>query len=248
MLLANVWGPVYGGGSARSGHRCPARRRPDGVCCGRSTHRCHNGPVMRTYPGSDPGLRAAGTRAAVTAMRSGRLVIAPADSHYAVVADAFSMAGLKRLREVRAVPAGTAVPVFIDRRTTLHALWGRVPRDAEILAKAFWPGPLTLIGKPQLSLAWDAGVRDAVAIRMPLHPWMLQLVAELGPLAATGAQAPGHDLPTTLAAADDTGVSIGLDGGDLPGGPASTVVDLRTGVDVLREGAIPAEEITAALA
>ena len=203
--------------------------------------------VMRTYPGDDPTLRAAGTRAAVTAMRSGRLVLAPADFHYAVIADAFSVPGVQRLREVRGIAEGSAIPVFIDRRTTMHALWGRVPRDAEILARAFWPGPLTLIGKPQLSLAWTAGVADAVALRMPLHPWMLQLVAEVGPLAGTGAQRPDEPAPTTLAACDDQGVSIGLDGGELPGGPVSTVVDLRRGVEVLREGAIPAGAVMAAL-
>ena len=200
--------------------------------------------VMRTYPGDDPELRAAGTRAAATAMRSGRLVLAPADFHYAVVTDAFSVSGLQRLREVREVPEGSAVPVFIDRRTTLHAMWGRVPHDAEVLARAFWPGPLTLIGKPQLSLAWTAGTAEAVAVRMPLHPWMLQLIAEVGPLAATGA---GQPMPTTFDECDDTGISIGLDGGELPGGPASTVVDLRTGVEIVREGAIAGEEIEAAL-
>ena len=204
--------------------------------------------VMRTYPGDDPGLRAAGTRAAVTAMRSGRLVLAPADFHYAVITDAFSMSGVARLREVRGVIEGAAVPVFIHTRTTMHALWGRVPRDAEILARTFWPGPLTLIGKPQLSLAWTAGVSDAVALRMPLHPWMLALVAEVGPLAATGAQRPDEPAPTTLGTCDSQGVSIGLDGGELPGGPVSTVVDLRRGVEVLREGAIPAGEVMAALA
>jgi tRNA threonylcarbamoyl adenosine modification protein (Sua5/YciO/YrdC/YwlC family) len=203
---------------------------------------------MRTYPGDDPDLRAAGTRAAVTAMRSGRLVIAPADFHYAVVTDAFSAPGIERLRQVRSVPPGTAIPVFIDRRTTLHALWGRVPRDAEVLARTFWPGPMTLIGKPQLSLAWDAGTTDAVAIRMPLHPWMLALVAQLGPIAATGAQVAGQPLPVTLDAGDDTTISVGLDAGVLPGGPVSTIVDLRSGVAVLREGAIPTADIEAALA
>lgn len=204
--------------------------------------------VMRTYPGDDPALRAAGTRAAVTAMRSGRLVLAPADFHYAVITDAFSVPGVSRLREVRGIAEGVAIPVFIDKRTTMHALWGRVPRDAEVLARAFWPGPLTLIGKPQLSLAWTAGVSDAVALRMPVHPWMLTLVAQVGPLAATGAQQPDEPAATSLADCDDRSISIGLDGGELPGGPVSTVVDLRRGVEVLREGAIPAGEIMAALA
>lgn len=206
--------------------------------------RCHNWPVMRTYAGDDLALREAGTRAAVTAMRSGRLVVAPADSHYATVTDAFSTAGIERMRTVRDIPEGTAIPVFINRRTTLHALWGRVPRDAEVLARAFWPGPLTLIGRPQLSLAWTAGTSDAVAIRMPMHPWMLELVAAVGPIAATGA---GIPMPVLLSEVATEQVSIGLDGGELPGGRASTMVDLRTGVDVLREGPISADEVQAAL-
>ncbi len=208
---------------------------------------CNNRRVMRTYAGDDAVSRASGTRAAATSMRSGRLVLAPADLHYAVVADAFSLPGLARLREARQVPAGAAVPVFIDRRTTLHALWGRVPRDAEVLARRFWPGPLTLIGKPQLSLAWDAGVSDAVAIRMPLHPWLLELIATVGPLAATGAQVAGQPQATSLAQCDTASIAIGLDAGELQGGPTSTVVDLRTGVEVVREGAIAAEAILEAL-
>lgn len=199
---------------------------------------------MRTYPGDDADLRAAGTRAAVTALRSGRLVVAPADYHYATICDAFSVTGVERMRTARSIAEGTSIPVFIDRRTTLHALWGRVPHDAEALARAFWPGPLTLIGKPQLSLAWTAGTSDAVAIRMPAHPWMLQLVAAVGPIAATGA---GSPMPVTLADAATEQVSIGLDGGQLRGGPASTVVDLRGGVEVLREGPITADEVMQAL-
>lgn len=205
---------------------------------------CENDRVMRTYAGDDAQLRAAGTRAAATALRSGRLVAGPADSHYAIVADAFSVPGVQRLREVRGIAEGTAIPVFVDRRTTMHALWGRVPRDAELLARRFWPGPLTLIGKPQLSLTWTAGTSDAVALRMPLHPWMLHLVAAVGPIAATGG---GTPLPVTLAGCQTEGVSIGLDAAELPGGPASTVVDLRSGVDVVREGAISAQAILAAL-
>lgn len=132
---------------------------------------------------------------------------------------------MQRLREARGIPEGSAIPVFIDRRTTMRALWGRVPHDAD--RSASWPGPLTLIGKPQLSLAWTAGVSDAVALRMPMHPWMLQLIAELGPLAGTGAPRPDEPPPTSLATCDEQAVAIGLDGGQLPGGPVSTVVDLR---------------------
>lgn len=200
---------------------------------------------MRTYRGDDTSMRAAGTRAATTALRSGRLVIAPADFHYAIVADAFSQPGVARLRESRDIPEYSAVPVFINKRTTMHALWGRVPREAELLAKAFWPGPLTLIGKPQLSLAWSAGVAGAVALRMPLHPWMLDLIAQVGPIAGTGAQASGAQLPVDIASCDAGAASIGLDAGTLPGGPSSTVVDLRGGVDVVRVGTISSEDVHA---
>ena len=152
------------------------------------------------------GLRG-GTRAAASAIRSGRLVLAPADYHYAIVTDAFSQSGLQRLRELREVPEGSAVPVFIDRRTTLHALWGRVPQDAEVLARTL-AQPLTLIGKPQLSLAWSAGVSDAVAIPCHCIPWMLQLVATVGPIAATGARIVGEHLPVELTGCDTAGISI----------------------------------------
>ena len=125
-------------------------------------------------------------------MRSGDW-LAPADFHYAVTADAFSVPGCAAAAE------GAVSPT--DRRYRCSSTGARPctpcgarPRDAEILARAFWPGPLTLIGKPQLSLAWTAGVADAVALRYALHPWMLTLVAEVG-LAGTGAQRPDEPAP-----------------------------------------------------
>jgi tRNA A37 threonylcarbamoyladenosine synthetase subunit TsaC/SUA5/YrdC len=65
-----------------------------------------------------------------------------------------------------------------------------------------------------------------------------------GPTAPPGA---GNPLPTALDGCDTEGVAVALDGGTLPGGPASSVVDLRRGVDVVREGAVPAADILAAV-
>lgn len=204
---------------------------------------------MRTYPASDDLLRRAGTTAATTALRGGRLVLAPADFHYAAVADAFSATGVTELRRVRELSPGSAIPVFIDRWATVHAVFRTVTPTVETLIRAFWPGPLTLVGSPQPSLAWDAGSAKAVAVRMPMHPWVLDLIAEIGPLAATGAQAPGRPPPSRLAECSAESIAVGLDGGELPGGPASTVLDVRGPTPVVvRPGAVPEPEIWAALA
>jgi tRNA threonylcarbamoyl adenosine modification protein (Sua5/YciO/YrdC/YwlC family) len=116
---------------------------------------------------------------------------------------------------------------------------------------AFWPGPLTLMVRPQTTLAWDLPSDTPLALRMPIHPVALALLEAAGPLVATTANIPGLPAPTNV---DDAlgqfadVLSIELDAGDLadPDALASTVVDLTGPVPrVVREGAIGVTELLA---
>jgi L-threonylcarbamoyladenylate synthase len=122
--------------------------------------------------------------------------------------------------------------------------------DAEKLAAAFWPGPLTLVVPKQHTCAVAdlalAGL-DSVALRVPAHPLAQALIAKLGgPLAAPSANRSGHVSPTTAAhvLADLRGrIDMVLDGGACSVGIESTIVSCLGEPTLLRPGGLPRGEI-----
>lgn len=189
--------------------------------------------------------------AAVAAVRRGDLVVVPTESVYAVVTDAFSERGLTRLREAKAYAPQSPVPVLVGARTTVGGVAARIPDSARDLMEACWPGPLTLLLDPQPTLAWDLPGHVPLAVRMPMHPLLLALLARTGPLAGTTANAPGLPAPTT---ADDAVEQLGdlvglaLDAGTLgqegQAPLASTIVDCTVSPPrVVRVGALSEEDI-----
>jgi len=124
--------------------------------------------------------------------------------------------------------------------------------DAEILAAAFWPGPLTLVlpvqpGGTVCDLA-RAGL-DTVAVRVPAHP-LARAVLEAfgGPVAAPSANQSGRPSPTTFAAAlEETGeaAAVAVDGGPCEVGLESTVIALLDTPRLLRPGRITRDQIEA---
>jgi tRNA threonylcarbamoyl adenosine modification protein (Sua5/YciO/YrdC/YwlC family) len=191
--------------------------------------------------------------AAVEAIRKGELVVLPTDTVYGIAADAFSPQAVTRLLAAKGRGRDMPVPVLIGSWRAARALTDDLSTEAEELIAAFWPGPLTLVVKQSNGLAWDLGdAHGTVAIRMPLHPVALDLLAESGPLAVSSANRTGSPAPTS---ADDAeaqlGVSVAvyLDAGATGGSLASTIVDV-TGArpQVLREGAVSQAQIDEVLA
>ena len=134
-----------------------------------------------------------------------------------------------------------------------YNLVSEIPESAEKLAKAFWPGPLTIIMKrtdvipPEVS----AGL-DTVAIRFPAHPLAQQIIKAAGtPLAAPSANLSGSPSPTTAKHVlndMDGRIDAVLDGGASEVGVESTVITLAAEVPrVLRPGGVTVEELREAL-
>ncbi|MCA3756667.1 MAG: threonylcarbamoyl-AMP synthase [Phenylobacterium sp.] len=189
--------------------------------------------------------------AAASALRSGRLVILPTETVYGLAADAGNS------RAVAAVYAAKGRPTF--NPLIAHVADVEAARriavfspDAEILAAAFWPGPLTLVlpvqpGGRVCDLA-RAGL-DTVAVRVPAHP-LARAVLEAfgGPVAAPSANRSGRPSPTTFAAAlEETGeaAAVALDGGACEVGLESTVIALLDTPRLLRPGRITRDQIEA---
>jgi L-threonylcarbamoyladenylate synthase len=192
--------------------------------------------------------------AAAAALRSGALVAFPTETVYGLGADATNARAVAAVFEAKGRPTFNPLIVHVPALEAAEAL-GRMTEAAAALARAFWPGPLTLVlrkraGCPVAELA-TAGL-DTVAVRVPAHAVAQALLkAARVPIAAPSANRSGHVSPTTAEhVAADLGdrVAMILDGGAAPIGLESTVVD-ATGAEpvVLRPGAVAREDIARVL-
>jgi L-threonylcarbamoyladenylate synthase len=192
---------------------------------------------------SDNVQRAEGLAAAVTAVLNGELVVLPTDTVYGLGADAFSPAAVRRLLAAKGRGRDMPPPVLVGTVRAATALVEDMGPDGQRLIDEFWPGGLTIVCRAARSLSWDLGdTKGTVAIRMPEDTVALDLLRETGPMAVSSANLSGSESATTAANARDQlgeAVSVYLDGGKVPGGVASTIVDL-TGPQprLLRRGAI----------
>lgn len=204
--------------------------------------------MMRRYDGSDAAQRAAGLTDAIASAKRGDLVLAHADGAYVVLTDAFSARGIRALRDFKGRP-DMSVPVLIGRPETFDGIAqtsGASAMAARDL-KARWPGALTLLAKTQPMLAWECTPAGVVAVRMPLHPWTLELVRAIGPTAAIPAH--DHDMEPITDVSDVNErlgniVSVLLDGGPCLTDQQSSIVDVTGNAPTLvRSGAYTFESL-----
>ena len=207
-------------------------------------------PVVRILPAADPAAIAD----AAEALRAGELVGMPTETVYGLAADATNAPAVARIYEAKGRPRFNPLIVHVATLDAACAIASFSP-DAERLASAFWPGPLTLVlplaASSQVAELVTAGL-PAVAIRMPAHPAAQALLAAVGrPLAAPSANRSGHVSATTAAhVAADLGdrVSLILDAGPAALGLESTIVGLAGETPtLLRPGAIARDRIEAVL-
>lgn len=188
-------------------------------------------------------------RRAAEILRAGGLVAFPTETVYGLGADASSAEAVARLYRVKGRPADHPVIVHFDSLERALAFAREIPDEARILAKAFWPGPLTLILKrSERAKDFVTGGQPSVGIRVPSHPIAQELLKAFGGgIAAPSANRFGRVSPTTAAhVREDLGadVDLVLDGGPTEVGIESTIVDLSGGGAVLlRPGGISREQL-----
>jgi len=204
--------------------------------------------MSRRFDCGAPAQRAEGLREAAAAVRRGDLVVLPTDTVYGVGADAFTPRAVDALLGVKGRGRDMPVPVLVGSLRMLEGVVDALPAVGRQLADAFWPGALTLVARHTAGLAWDLGdTRGTVAVRMPLHPVALELLAETGPLAVSSANLsgapPARDVDSAEGQLGDA-VAVYLDGGPCGDGLASTIVDVTADVPrVLRAGALPLDQL-----
>ncbi len=190
---------------------------------------------------------------AANLLREGEIVVFPTETVYGLGAGAFQPAALERIFAAKGRPFSDPLIVHIADRHDLVQLTTSIPEQANRLAQAFWPGPLTLIlpKGPRVPHLVTAGL-ETVAIRMPRHHVALALIRALGsPIAAPSANRFMHVSPTTAqhAYTDLAGrVPLVLDAGPCDIGVESTVLDLCSETPrILRPGGVSLEALRSVL-
>ncbi|MBI3784240.1 MAG: threonylcarbamoyl-AMP synthase [Deltaproteobacteria bacterium] len=178
-------------------------------------------------------------------LAAGGIVVYPTETLYGLGADALNLQALERLVRLKGREPGKPISVLVSDTTMLSLLVADIPPLARRLMQRFWPGPLTIVFAASASVPEAlSGGSGGIGVRVSSHPVATALVRALGkPLTTPSANPAGQPPPVTIAEARGyfgKGVDEYLDGGRLPGEPASTVVDVRQGLRVVREGAVPA--------
>ena len=190
---------------------------------------------------------------AVALLCQGELVALPTETVYGLGADALNPDAVAKIFTAKGRPSDHPLIVHLADAGQIMTWAREVPKDAIALARAFWPGPLTLILKRDESVPdLVTGGQDTVGLRVPNHPVALELLRAFGSgVAAPSANRFGRISPTTAEhVRQELGerVALILDGGACAVGLESTIVDLSRGVPViLRPGAIGADDIARVL-
>jgi L-threonylcarbamoyladenylate synthase len=189
---------------------------------------------------------AGGIERAAALLRSGQLVAFPTDTVYGIGCRAGDAAALARIFAAKRRDPEKAVAWLVASREAVAVSGFRFDDRALKLAERFWPGALTLVLP-----ATDTATTQA--FRVPAHDVALALLAATGPLAVSSANRSGE--PETVEA-DDVAIAFAdaeepsaiLDGGRVPGGVSSSVLDLSGPTPhLLRDGAVSRAEIEAVI-
>ena len=195
-------------------------------------------------------------KVAAQALKNGSLVAFPTETVYGLGADAINALAVARIYEVKGRPSDHPLIVHIGELKYLDQWISEIPKFAIDLARAFWPGPMTLIlNRSELAKDFITGSQETVGIRIPNNSLALGLLEAFHNLGGKGVAAPsanrfGQVSPTTAAAVNEeisgylVDADLVLDGGSSEVGLESTIIDCTTDFPrILRPGAITNEMV-----
>lgn len=180
-------------------------------------------------------------------IRAGRLVAFPTETVYGLGANALDVAAVERIFQAKGRPRSSPLIVHVDSIAMARRFAAQWPDAAEVLARRYWPGPLTLVLPkcPDIPDIVTAGL-PTVGLRVPAHPLALALIRQAGlPVAAPSANRFTELSPTSAGHVPAALADYLLDGGPAKVGIESTVLSLADAPTLLRPGVIPLPDLEA---
>ena len=195
-----------------------------------------------------------GTGSAAEIICAGGLVAVPTETVYGLAGNGMDEKAVEKIYEVKGRPAIKPLSLMVASPEEIGRFAVEVPDAAKALAEKFWPGPLTIVLKanPDIPEIVRAG-GDTIGLRCPDHALTLKALREAGvPFAAPSANLSGAPSPKTagdVLKVFDGVIDAVIDGGACTLGRESTILDMsKKPYRVLRQGALPEESISDALA
>ena len=185
---------------------------------------------------------------AETALLRGKVIAIPTEARYALVADPFNLKAVSRVFAAKGREQARSLPLLVGDMMMAEELTTEVSARFRLLARNYWPGPLTIIvpGSAKVPLR-VTGNTGRLALRQSKSKVAQALIERTGqPLIATSANISGQ--PTCASGIDvfgtmDGRVDLVLDGGTCPGLGSTTIDITEPYWKVIREGAIPEKEL-----
>jgi len=179
---------------------------------------------------------------ATAVVQAGGVVAFPTDTVYGIGVSAFDEKAINKIYDVKGRSHLKAIPILVSDVDDLDQITPPIPLSVQQIIDNFWPGALTLVLPMLPELPGNLSPWPTVGLRIPDHDQVRNLLRDTGPLAATSANLSGE--PSALTADNVLHQLAGridliLDGGTVPGGQASTVLDCSGDkLKILREGPI----------
>jgi L-threonylcarbamoyladenylate synthase len=186
-------------------------------------------------------------------LKAGGLVAFPTETVYGLGANGMDDGAAGRIYAAKGRPSDNPLILHIAEWGQMNGLVKAVPEEAKLLAKKFWPGPLTMVFWKADAVPYAVtGGLDTVAVRMPDHPSALRLIRQAGmAVAAPSANTSGRPSPTRAehVIEDLAGkIDLILDGGVVGVGIESTILDMTVlPPSILRPGFVTREMLSEVL-
>jgi L-threonylcarbamoyladenylate synthase len=185
----------------------------------------------------------------------GEVVAYPTETFYGLAADPRNARAIERVFEAKGRRSDEPLPLIAADVAQVERWFGALSPQAALLARRFWPGPLTLVLPLPASHTFPTTLtagRSNIAVRVPAHPIARVLAAAAGGAITSTSANPSGTPPATTA--DEVRRTLGdrialvIDGGTTPGGAPSTIIDVQQPQPTLvRAGVLPWERVLSLL-
>ena len=182
---------------------------------------------------------------------AGGVIAMPTDTVYGIAASLAHEDAIRRIFAIKGRPADQPLPVLVSSVDALERIAESIDDRIVALLDRYWPGPLTVVVPAREGMPVEVlGSDGSVGVRLPNHPLAIEVIEKAGgAVACTSANRSGDPPAIEAAAVSEVlggQLDLILDGGQAPGGVASTVVAvIGSELRIIRQGAVAASELSA---